>query len=122
MTLYSSCLFGLFYLFICLGGLNAQQFWSLDSDVPLSYLPFSDPKMSYYLELDTQGFKNYFKSQTTIKSKRASDRVEMVLPNELGEEEVFELKKVEVLSSDLQLKYPKTVSYTHLTLPTIYSV
>ena len=111
MTIYNSCLFGLFYLFISFGGLNAQQFWSLDSDVPLSYLPVSDPKMSYYLELDTQGFKNYFKSQTTIKSKRASDRVEMVLPNEFGEEEVFELKKVEVLSSDLQLKYPKIRTY-----------
>ena len=111
MALYRYCLYGLFYLLINLAGVNAQQLWSFASDDPLGYLPVSDSKKSYYLKLDKQAFQSSFERQSKIKLQKGTDRVEMVLPNESGEEEVFEVKKVEVLSPNLQLIYPQIRTY-----------
>ena len=76
-----------------LSGVNAQQFWSLTSDDPMGHLPISDDKGRFVMDLDAAAFQNTLTNSKGINFLVGKDQVEMVLPNEWGKEEVFELKK-----------------------------
>jgi subtilisin-like proprotein convertase family protein len=107
LTLYRICLYLLFTLFIGLSGVHAQQFWSLVSDDPIGHLPISDDKGRFVMDLDADAFQNTLIPSKGINFMAGKDQLEMVLPNEWGEEEVFELKNAAVLSADLQAAFPE---------------
>lgn len=106
MTIFRFCLFSIVALIVNLSVVSAQQFWSLASDDPIGYLPITDDMGKYYIDLDAVAFKNSLTGSRGIKFLAEKDLVEMVLPNEWGKEEVFELKNSAVLSSLLQAKFP----------------
>ena len=107
MTLFRICLYLLFTLFIGLSGVHAQQFWSLVSDDPIGHLPISDDKGRFVMDLDADAFQNTLIPSKGINFMAGKDQLEMVLPNEWGKEEVFELKNAAVLSADLQAAFPE---------------
>ena len=94
-----------------LSGVNAQQFWSLTSDDPMGHLPISDDKGRFVMDLDAAAFQNTLTNSKGINFLVGKDQVEMVLPNEWGKEEVFELKKAAVLSPKLQAAFPEIKTY-----------
>ena len=111
LTIYRFCLFLLTISCIGLSGVNAQQFWSLTSDDPMGHLPISDDKGQFVMDLDAAAFQNTLTNSKGINFLVGKDQVEMVLPNEWGKEEVFELKKAAVLSPKLQAAFPEIKTY-----------
>ena len=107
MTLYRICLYLIFTLFIGLSGIYSQQFWSLASDDPIGHLPILDDKGRFVMDLDADAFQNTLTPSKGINFMAGKDQLEMVLPNEWGKEEVFELKNAAVLSADLQAAFPE---------------
>lgn len=107
MTIFRICLYLLFILFIGLSGSHAQQFWSLATDDPIGHLPISDDKGRFVMDLDLVAFQNTLTHSKGIDFLAGKGQLEMVLPNEWGREEVFELKNAAVLSADLQAAFPK---------------
>ncbi len=85
----------------------AQQYWSLVPENSIVNLSISDKKGLLYFDLDGTLFKNTYTSSKGKEVLRAEEGIEMVLPNEKGEQEVFDLKKTSVLSPLLQAKYPQ---------------
>ena len=94
-------------IFIGLSGANAQQFWSLASDDPVGNLSISDHKGSFLMDFDAAAFQNKLTNFEGISFLAGKDQVKMVLPNEYGKEEVFELEKTDVLSPKLQETFPE---------------
>ena len=92
MTIFRICLYLLFILFIGLSGSHAQQFWSLATDDPIGHLPISDDKGRFVMDLDADAFQNTLTHSKGIDFLAGKGQLEMVLPNEWGREEVFELK------------------------------
>ena len=111
MTIYRFCLYLFTTLFIGLSGVSGQQFWSLASDDPIGYLPISDDKGWFYMDFDATAFKNTLTESKGMKFLEEKDLLEMVLPNEWGKEEVFELRKAAVLSPSLQAAFPEIRTY-----------
>ena len=111
MTIFRFCLYLFTALLIGLSGVSAQQFWSLASDDPIGYLPISYDKGRFVMDFDATAFQNTLTNSKGINFLAGKDQVEMVLPNEWGKEEVFELKKAAVLSPDLQAKFPSIRTY-----------
>ena len=107
MTIYRFCLCLLTSLFIGLSGASGQQFWSLSFDDSVGHLPISDFKERLYMNLDANAFKNALTDSKGLNFLDGKDQVEIVLPNEWGKEEVFELKKAAVLSPSLQAEFPE---------------
>ena len=100
------------FVFFLLVGLkaSAQQFWSLAPESSIGRLPLSDQEGRLYLELNIDAFNVQTYSRSTIASQ-AEEGIEMILPNEFGKQEVFELQKVAVLSPELQSQYPLIRTY-----------
>lgn len=111
MAIYRFCLYLITILFIGLSGVSAQQFWSLASDDPIGYLPISDDRERFVMDLDTDAFENTLTNSKGIRFLSGKDQLEMVLPNEWGKEEVFEIKKAAVLSPSLQAAFPQIRTY-----------
>lgn len=100
------------FVFLLMVGLkaSAQQFWSLAPESPIGHLPLSDQEGRLYLDLNADAFNVQSYSKSTIASQ-ADEDIEMILPNEFGEQEVFELQKVAVLTPELQSQYPLIRTY-----------
>ena len=98
-------------IFIGLSGANAQQFWSLASDDPVGNLSISDDKGRFVMDFDAAAFQNKLTNFEGISFLAGKDQVKMVLPNEYGKEEVFELEKTDVLSPKLQETFPEIRTY-----------
>ena len=100
------------FVFFLLVGLkaSAQQFWSLAPESSIGRLPLSDQEGRLYLDLNIDAFNVQTYSRSTIASQ-AEEGIEMILPNEFGKQEVFELQKVAVLSPELQSQYPLIRTY-----------
>ncbi|NBS18851.1 MAG: hypothetical protein EBS74_03565, partial [Flavobacteriia bacterium] len=97
--------------FLSILQVNAQQFWSFSAQDSIGHLPILDQKGSYYLDLDVVAFQEAFMGTSAIDSYIFGEGTEMVLPNEMGIQEVFELHPVAVLSADLQAKHPQIRTY-----------
>lgn len=111
MIRFSFCRFTLTVFFLSILQVNAQQFWSFSAQDSIGHLPILDQKGSYYLDLDVVAFQEAFMGTSAIDSYIFGEGTEMVLPNEMGIQEVFELHPVAVLSADLQAKHPQIRTY-----------
>ena len=111
MSIFRFCLHLFLAYFLGLSVVGAQQFWSNASDDPIVYLPISDEKGRIYLDFDNVKFKNTLTESKGMIFLADKDQVEMVLPNEYGKEEMFELKNVAVLSPGLQAEFPSIRTY-----------
>lgn len=89
----------------------AQQFWSAASEESIDHLAVSKYKGELFLSFDQVAFSNALTTWSKSTPKDTVYGVEMVLPNEKGEQEVFELKASAVLSPELQTKYPQIQTY-----------
>ncbi len=107
MTSYRICLYLIFTVFLGLSGIHAQQFWSLASDYPIGHVPISNNNVRFVMDLDVDAFQNTLTPSKGINFIEGKYQLEMVLPNEWGNEEVFELNYAAVLSADLQATFPK---------------
>jgi subtilisin-like proprotein convertase family protein len=92
-------------------GLSSQQFWSLAPEDSLEYLSIPDQEGRLYLDLDEEAFQDAFSSAKGAESFVLEQGIEMILPNEKGEQETFELQKTAVLSPKLQAQYPQIRTY-----------
>ena len=63
------------------------------------------------MDFDAAAFKNTLTESKGMKFLAEKDQLEMVLPNEWGKEEVFELRKAAVLSPSLQAAFPEIRTY-----------
>jgi subtilisin-like proprotein convertase family protein len=111
LTLSRYCLFVFVVLLVSRTELSAQQFWSLAPDETLEYLSISDEKGRFYLDLDEEAFQIAFSNAKGSRSLVLEQGIEMILPNEKGEQETFELQKTTVLSPKLQVQYPQIRTY-----------
>ena len=92
------------FFFLFTSKLHGQNSWKLiqESNFPQQPIPLA--KESYY-EL----IPNHF--QMKILSSESSKLNQIILPNEKGENELFIIKPVQVISSLLSLKYPNIQTY-----------
>ncbi len=92
-------------------GVNAQQFWSQSSEQSIGYLPISGQKRRVYLDLDEKAFAHAYPPLRDEQPLGKARVTEMILPNEVGEQEVFDLKETPVLSPELQAQFPQIRTY-----------
>lgn len=112
LALSRFCFSLFFLLFFGWFPIHGQQFWSKRSSAAISDLSISDKSGRLYLDFDQGTFDKQFNSLRGVKQIEDDDSVIMTLPNENGEQELFELHTTAVLSPELQRKYPNIRTYT----------
>lgn len=94
--------------FLCLGSVLAQGYWQpLDGSTRRTHNNSPQAEGYYYYSLD----KKLFGKALHDRSSQRGEYISVQLPNGKGEFEVFQVKKVQVLSPEMAAKYPKIESY-----------
>lgn len=98
--------YGIFLVTLCSGYLGAQDYWSITS-------PNTTDQILFSYDLNQ---KYYSLNQELLNSQRneSNDLETIELPNENEEFETFQIIPTQVLSSELQRKYPRIKTYVGL--------